>query len=325
MNSLVYDMRLMTPGEPPINHHDYFIVASGLDNRAYSVLSKVDVSSANKTKVILVHFRERLQNRAADDHLFAFRKLKITNCQEVDCDIKDPSTSLAGLGENDFDNSKSIGIDISCFTKPYFYFLIKLLQERYSVTAITAYYTEPKSYKFTKGLFTAFHSSAGPLSIVEIPGYPGRESRDAIRKLIILLGFDPDLSREINEDVSPSETIVVNGFPSYSPKFKDISLIANEKLVSAKNVRVEYARANHPFEVYNLLEKLKREGTADGGSADVFLNIAPVGTKPMALGACLFALHNPEVRVVYPMPEEYEDKYSDASWNSWKYQLPLTL
>jgi hypothetical protein len=45
----------------------------------------------------------------------------------------------------------------------------------------------------------------------------------------------------------------------------------------------------------------------------------------MALGACLFALHNPEVRVIYPLPEEYDDKYSEQCWNSWVYKLPLSI
>jgi hypothetical protein len=68
-------------------------------------------------------------------------------------------------------------------------------------------------------------------------------------------------------------------------------------------------------------EVLKNKKDNDG----IFINIAPLGTKPMALGACLFALHNPEVRVVYPVPEHYEDKYSDECWNSWTYKLPLVI
>jgi len=85
---------------------------------------------------------------------------------------------------------------------------------------LSVFYTEPKSYLFPKGLFNAFHTSSGPLSILEIPGYSGQEKRGAKRKLVILLGFDGDLSKEINEDVSPHDTVVVNGFPSYTPKIQ---------------------------------------------------------------------------------------------------------
>ena len=70
--------------------------------------------------------------------------------------------------------------------------------------------------------------------------------------------------------------------------------------------------------LYNFLQYIK-----DKEDDNTFINIAPLGTKPMALGACLFALHNPDVRIVYPLPENYENKYSDKSWNSWIYDLPL--
>lgn len=322
MSAIVYTMNLIEPGQASIDTLDYFILSSGSDSRAYAVLSKVDVGPESRTRVILLHFNERVRDKTSEDSLFDYKKFGITDLQEVFCEIKQPSSSLPELEKNAF-SATNIGIDISCFTKPYFYFLIKLLRERFGLSKVTAYYTEPKSYNFPKGIFTAFHTSVGPLSIIEIPGYSGQEPRDAVRKLIILLGFDGDLSREINEDVSPGETIVVNGFPSYSPKFKDISLIANEKLVSDENIRVEYARANHPFEVYNLLEAIKSDAVSK--KEETFINIAPLGTKPMALGACLFALHNPEVRVVYPLPEKYEDKYSDACWSSWMYELPLGI
>jgi hypothetical protein len=320
MSNLVYKMELVTESAPSIAELDYFILSSGSDSRAYEVLSKAMSQVDSKLRVILLHFKERLEGKKPSDDLFKYKDFKITDLQEIFCEIKNPSSSLEDFKKNDFNDSIKIGVDISCFTKPYFYYLIKLLKERFKVSRITIYYTEPKSYLFPKGLFNTFHTSTGPLSIVEIPGYSGQEARDSKRKLIILLGFDGDLSKEINEDVSPNETVVVNGFPSYTPKFKDISLIANEKLVSDHNIEVQYARANNPFEVYNLLESIKNK---DSGAT--FINIAPLGTKPMALGACLFALHNPEVRIVYPLPEKYEDKYSDACWNSWMYELPLTI
>lgn len=298
---------------------DFLIVASGSDSRAYEVLSKLNSHNERKAKVIIFHFKERVEGKADKDDLFNYKKYRID--QEIYCDIKNPSSSLEDMLANKFGGTRKIGIDISCFTKPYFYYLLKLLKERFQVSNLNVFYTEPRSYRFQKGLFGLFRTSIGPISVREIPGYPGQENRESKRKLIILLGFDSDLSNEITEDVSPNETIVVNGFPSYSPKFKDISLVANEKLLSVSSIKVQYAKANNPFDVYNLLDSIKKESLVEG----TFLNIAPLGTKPMALGACLFALHNPDVRVVYPLPDKYEDKYSDECWASWVYELPLTM
>lgn len=320
MTNRVYKMHLLGRRNSSINELDYFILSSGSDARAYKVLATANFQARRHPKVIMLHFKERVAGKKPKDSLFDYKKLNIKNLQEIDCEIKAPNSVLKALTLNNPNGRKKIGLDISCFTKPYFYFLIKLLKEKFNVKNVSAYYTEPQSYLFPKGLFDLFHTSKGPLSITEIPGYSGLEARGAKRKLVILLGFDGDLSKEINEDVAPNSTIVVNGFPSYAPKFKDISLIANEKLVGDESIEVRYAKANNPFDVYNLLAAIK-----DESDRNTFINVAPLGTKPMALGACLFALHNSAVRVVYPLPQEYEDKYSTACWNSWSYHLPLAL
>lgn len=317
MMESVYNMELIDGSNKSLDDLDYLLLSSGSDTRAYEVLSKC--KAINKNQVILFNFIERLTALPNTDPLFNYKNFRYNSLQEISCEIKNPSSCLDEIIKNPFNKDSKIGIDISCLTKPYFYFIIKLLKERFQVVKLSVFYTEPKSYLFPKGLFSAFHTSSGPLSILEIPGYSGQEKRGAKRKLVILLGFDGDLSKEINEDVSPHHTVVVNGFPSYTPKFKDISLIANEKLVSDRNINVAYARANNPFEIYNLLHQIKEKE-----EPNTFMNIAPLGTKPMALGACLFALHNPDVRIVYPLPENYENKYSDRSWNSWIYDLPLT-
>jgi hypothetical protein len=317
MKTELYKMELIQDSNDTLDEIDFLILASGSDSRAYEILSKC--GSILKNHIIFFHFVERINGLLPDDPLYNFKKNSYNKVQEIYCEIKNPSSCLEEFEKNIFSNTSKIGIDISCFTKPYLYFILKFLKERSGIQNISVFYTEPKTYLFSQGLFNTFHTSSGPLSILEMPGYTGLEYRGSKRKLIILLGFDGDLSKEINEDVSPNKTIVVNGFPSYTPKFKDISLIANEKLVSDQNITIRYARANNPFEVYNLLNTIKDE---EKGS--FFLNIAPLGTKPMALGACLFALHNPEVRIVYPLPEFYDNKYSDMSWNSWLYELPLT-
>jgi hypothetical protein len=304
---------------------DYLILCSGSDNRAYQSIRTIRLDK--KTKVILVNFEERLCNKPSSDPIFEYRNLKIKNLDEINCAILSPASMLSELEAYRFNSNTKIAIDISCFTKPYFYYLIRLLNKRFNVQTVTVFYTEPKSYLFPKGLFTAFHSSSGSLKMIEMPGYVGRRKRDSKEKLVILLGFDADLSKRVNEVLEPSEMVLISGFPSYSSKFKDISLIVNESLITGENlaldkkIQVKYARANNPFEVYNVLETIKKAQENE----NIFLNVAPLGTKPMALGACLFALHNPEVRVVYPLPEKYDDKYSDKSWRTWLYALPLEL
>lgn len=286
------------------------------------ILRKAQKQKIKIENVLFFDFDERKKNfnEKNEKAYFEYKSLGYS-IQEIPCSIKDPSMCIKSLGNHNIDLSifKNLAIDISCFTKPYFFLILKHLQSIQKLSSVIVFYTEPKSYVFQKGFYLSYQSSLGPLRVVEIPGYTGSDFRGQNRLLVILLGFDGDLSREIKEDVAPSNTIIVNGFPGYAPKFKDISLICNEKLIHAEGTKICYSRANNPFETYNFLENLKKQ------HGDFFVNIAPLGTKPMALGACMFAINHPETRIVYPMPENYLNVTTDKYWNSWAYNIPLTI
>lgn len=317
MTNEVYKMQSLEEYGLTADDFDFLLFASGSDGRAYTVVESLGFGAATPGTAVLVHFKERVSWKRKTNPIWRYEKLGINNLHEIKSEIRDPSTCIDGLKSAGLTTQHRVGIDISCFTKPYFFFLAKYLKDYVGLTRVTAFYTEPKSYFFPRGIFSAFHSSSGPISIGQIPGFPGKENRGSKRVLIILLGFDGDLSFQISDDISQKQTLIVNGFPSYSPKFKDVSLVTNERLVCNHNIEVHYARANNPFEVYNLLDSIRRD------QPNAFMSVAPLGTKPMALGACLFALHNPSVKIVYPLPQKYEDKYSEQHWNSWSYDLPL--
>lgn len=318
MLSQIYKMHVLDSNFST-NKINYFLVAGGSDYRAYEILKKLHTMKVEIDHILFFNFEERVESIKKTDGYYDYSKTGYTIDKFINCSIKSPSTCLSDLDKFlvNIQPSDKVSLDISCFTKPFFFYLIKLFREKYVVKVIDAYYTEPESYVFPKGLFNSYHSSSGPLTVREIPGFTGLETRNDKRVLVILLGFDGDLSQEINEDVSPTKTLLVNGFPGYAPKFKDISLVINEKLTSNKDFKIFYARSNNPFEVYNLLDKIKEENSKS------FLNIAPLGTKPMALGACLFAIHNPAVRIVYPIPEAYEKTTTENCLHSWKYEIPL--
>src|SRR5580658_1500400 len=238
MTSHIYRMNVLNPGLrlDPIK---YFLLAAGSDFRAYEILKKLKEANTQIENIILYNFDERVSGIESDDSYYHYKQTGYPVGHIINCSIRNPSSSLTQLGHilNSIESNAKIAIDISCFTKPFFFYLIKLFREKYQIKQIDSYYTEPESYVFPKGLFNSYHSSSGPLTVREIPGYSGLENRNEKRILIILLGFDGDLSQEINEDVSPYETLLINGFPGYAPKFKDISLVINEKLTSNKDYK----------------------------------------------------------------------------------------
>jgi hypothetical protein len=298
---------------------DYLIIAAGSANRAYKVLD--DLNGITIKNVIVIDFSERRE----DDKQYLLRynsyKKRDYKFKTIEASIRNPSSLLKNLVDEGLKIEKhhNIGIDITSFSRPYIFSFLKYFQKVVGVEDINVFYSEPKSYVFENGYCKTYKSSSGPIRIIELPAYTGQNKEENERLLIVLLGFDGDLSKEISFEISPKKTYLINGFPGYSPKFKDISLINNEILTSKLNNEVTYCTANNPFDTYNKLNELytKKEKS-------LFFNLAPIGPKPMVLGACLFALHNPSVRVVYPQPEKYLNKETSSdTWRSWHYKLPI--
>lgn len=302
--------------------YDCIMVAGSSDYRAYEILRKYQKSNVSIKRVLLFDFNERTEKNIElskeDNNAYNSYKTLGFQVTSIPCSIFDPSACLKSLNKSELNLSADtkFAIDISCFTKPYFFSILRYLKEQVGFKAIRVFYTEPMSYTFNKGFY---HSTYGPLSVIEIPGYPGLDTGTIEKILIVLLGFEGEFSSYIYDQVSPDKIMVINGFPAYSPKFKDISIINNEKLVINSGSHKYYVSANNPFETFNLLENLKKN------YPKAFFNIAPLGTKPMALGACLFAILYPSVRIVYPLPEKYANKTTSECCCSWSYTIPLNI
>jgi hypothetical protein len=302
---------------------DFLMIAAGSDRRAYEILRKCKQHEISIKKLIVFDFNERrkgLEKKAIKEYK-EFESFGY-DFSLIDCSIMDPASCLRSqeISALGISSTNTVALDISCFTKPYFFSILKYLKEKAEIGKMNIFYTEPISYVFSKGIYTHYHSTKGFLHYMEIPGYPGL-SRGGTRKkiLLILLGFDGELSAGLDEDISPNETIAINGFPAYSPIFKDISLMNNEQLLLniPRHQNLKYVPANNPFEMFNFLEAFKNN------YPESFLNIAPLGPKPMALGACLYALSDASTRILYPFPQKYENKISDRCANSWSYSIPL--
>lgn len=306
--------------EDEIRQIDCLIICGGSDPRAYQSLRKLKENNVDLKKILIFNFAERIASIKDDDIYFDYKGILEEGVTSIDCSIQDP-ISCFDVFHSHMEHYKSdsqIAIDISCFTKPYFFYLLKYLNERLKVLQPNVFYTEPFSYRFPKkGLFSSYQEAEGPIRIAEIPGFSGIKGRSGITILIVQLGFESESLDEIILDVSPTQSFLVNGFPSYSPKFKDISLVTNEVFTRDRDSIILYSRSNNPFEIFNLLERIKKN------YSKAFINIAPLGTKPMALGTCLFAIHNPDVKVIFPVSENYRSVTTNECWNSWIYRVPL--
>jgi len=213
---------------------------------------------------------------------------------------------------------KSLGIDISSMPIPYIAQILHFLHRKHESISLTIYYTEPSHYNLNN-LFE-FSSFSGEIDIRTVPGYEGETSQvgEVKRVVFYLMGFEMTyLSKLIPQDVNPNEIAPINGFPSYFPKYKDISLINNDTNFYAQDIEIVYSEANNPFEAYNTMVVLANK--FDGFRIDII----PVGTKPMALGACMFALNqgDSKCRIIFPFPADYRPNQSTGCGKLWEYKL----
>ncbi|MDR2579527.1 MAG: hypothetical protein LBC85_00845 [Fibromonadaceae bacterium] len=213
---------------------------------------------------------------------------------------------------------KEVGLDITCIPIPFFVQIINYLYN--NDKSIIAYYSQPNHYRLNE--MYEYLSLNGELKINHISGFPGKivKRSESERLLIYQIGFEgKNIFRRIIEDIEPKEIIPLNGFPAFFPKYKDISLVNNDKNYYADGNDISFAEANNPFDTFNQLLKICNEPKSSNYCIDIMIS----STKPMALGACLFALKNTKnsVRLLFPFPAEYEPKQSTGVGAIWEYKL----
>ena len=213
------------------------------------------------------------------------------------------------------DKTKSILLDITGFIKPYFFRILKGLISVYEFEDVQIVYTEPRFYH--KNL-EEHPFSKGPGKIAEIPGFGSHEGKKEL--LVIMLGFEGNRSLEILNEIDPHKTIAINGFPSYLLDYKDQSIILNKDFLfqSGCGKVITRASANDPIETFEVLETILEE------NSEHLITVAPLGTKPMALGSLMFLLKHPDsCRAVFSYPQEYVSKDHPAQQygKTWFYRL----
>jgi hypothetical protein len=166
-------------------------------------------------------------------------------------------------------------------------------------------YAEPKEYRFsmnpTEGQI--FDLSERIEGIAPLPGFAafGRKADDDW--YVPLLGFEGARGAYIYESVQPGRDAIspVIGVPGFRHEYPFHAYLGNKPWLEETRAwnRARYARANCPFSLFYVLADIGNTIDIDSG-----LTIAPVGTKPHALGAVLFHVVESHRRteIVYDHP-----------------------
>ena len=303
---------------------DTFISSISYEERFARGSQILDENNITINTKVLFYYNQVLQtyNRVAAEAQFDTAFTIRQNDKKLYLDMYDEMEGLltfkAYLEENlnQFED-KNIIVDMSVMVKPYFLLLLKHLS-MVRTNRIGFIYTEPESYD-TFDTFTK-----GTIATQDIPGFSGKKTLSKKDALALMLGFEGNRAMSVSNEINPELTIPINGFPSFQPKFKDDSIVQNKELLKDDVIfkNLKFAPAYDPFETQHTLNEIYEEY-----SNDFNISIAPLGSKPMALGAGFFALEHDDCRVIYPYPQKYFPKSSRGWRQSWLYvaQIEGTL
>jgi hypothetical protein len=137
--------------------------------------------------------------------------------------------------------------------------------------------------------------------------------------MFVCLGFEGHRFGALmnSESFSSNSIIGLIGVPPFSVGMENKALSSNYTYMSDSMMGNDssfiVAAANDPLYTYNLIEKSFKSCEYTNRS----FCIAPIGTKPAALGAILFAINNPKAGLVYDYVRKKKGRTSGTELIHW--------
>lgn len=175
--------------------------------------------------------------------------------------------------------------------------IIKVLCNKHIRTRVV--YAEPASYKLHSSPASSalFDLSVRFEGLAPLPGFAklsGPEDEDKCI-FVALLGFEGDRPERLVLQIDPPPRVIpIVGVPGFQIEYPAYTISCNRDFLGSyrANSEIRFAHASNPFDVMRVLSDIRRD------YADHYIYLAPVGTKPHALGAIIFAAANEDVSEV---------------------------
>lgn len=188
----------------------------------------------------------------------------------------------------------------------------------------TILYLEPRYYMKPRPLHVLHRRDFELSEEVELfSGVPGsiirlREDRPVIA--VFLLGYEGQrLARALSENnIKPSKCYAVFGVPAFQPGWEMNSFANNVDVINEQGLHnnILYASAYNPYTSYNIIRQVY---DSCDKKKDERLIIAPIGTKPHAIGAALFACDHKDIGLIYDHPHKKIKRTNEVSkWHLYK-------
>lgn len=314
MNSQIYKLYKFTDYNSS-KIIDTLVISYQKDKRSLKVITDLINGNSNIKYIIILNYQLRITRERIQAEIGISNEIEILEVINVSQDQAIFVNDLKKL--KNYLKVEKLCLDISCMNIPQMFLLLKYLKcNRKDLGVLQVFYTFPFDYIFPGDPFTSYKSYLGDIETAEILGYSGNSEKTREANLAVFIGFEGALSSKIIEDIKYKELFLINGLPSFFPKYKDITVINNYEIICQPSKKMYYVPANNPYEVYNFLESISVESEG--------ICIAPLSTKPIALGVCLFSLNHPEdVRIVYPISQDCEHEKTLDIYDIVVYELTL--
>jgi hypothetical protein len=172
-------------------------------------------------------------------------------------------------------------------------------------------YIEPKEYKFHDSSITTYDEFSLSDKFLQYPPLPGYTINSELEDidLIAFLGFE---KTRLGQIFAQEETIYQNftpviPLPGFLPGWENRSINNHLKFFSPKYSfsEIKYVAANNPYQAYTLLEKIS--------SSRKNFRIAPIGTKPNAIGCAIFLVNHVDKEKNYGALYDFPSKSKKRS------------
>lgn len=244
--------------------------------------------------------------------------------------IKDISIDIADLDDylSQYREEVNIVLDITTLGVPE---MLLILQSLYNIgiKQIDCIYLEPCKYKNTIGKIIHrrdFELASGFEGYIGIPGHtlymsPRSNDKD---KFIFLCGYESERIERAIEDlnINTKRCQLFFGVPAFHAGWEMNSFSNSLRVIESRNLgnSFYYCGASNPMAVFEKLSMIY-----DGLSDDEHMFLIPIGTKPMALGACIFKIIKKDenrLALLYDHPYKIKDSSSKvARWNLYNIKL----
>ncbi|MBN8807021.1 MAG: hypothetical protein J0I47_02100 [Sphingomonas sp.] len=224
----------------------------------------------------------------------------------------------------DPETDRRLCVDITGLMRPQILYLMAWLRSK-GVREYDLLYTEPEQY--ARKADTRF-SMGEDVQVRSVSGYIGAHDNDMSGDILILgVGYDHHLISHVLRVKESARPVQLHSFPSLSADMYHESLLRLDRIWSERPRAAGddfYTSANDPYVVAgSLLDAL---GGLNGQRKLTNLYLAPLATKPQAVGFGLFYLRNlvgDAASIIFPNCSSYHRETTKGVGRSWIYPIVI--